>query len=363
MIINININTEDFPILNNIKDEDINSLILKIFKTGYNIHFPSNINLENNIVFNKINDLEHNLNKLINISSNSSKKGSFTENILEDIFVTRYGDIKYEKKNFTPHSGDAWLHLPDNKIIILESKNYSTTVPKDEIIKLENDMKTNNIKWAILTSFTSQIQGMKELDYYVFTHNKEIYSIIMISNLSSDYHKLDLGLQIIRKLIFYSDNSIKYETIFKDININLIELDKIIKKNYLLRDNFVTMENDIHKSLNNYYTILRDYQYDIDNKIQQIINKIDNTIYDDTLKLLTEYKDKKIFSILSRILDTIKNKKWIIHQDKIKNKNFEIGTIKIQIKKIIVSINDIDFNFIIGNEKQVNKNLELIKNF
>jgi len=40
----------------------------------------------------------------------------------------------------TSHSGDAWLYLPNNKIIMLESKNYTNTVNKDEVIKLHNDM-------------------------------------------------------------------------------------------------------------------------------------------------------------------------------------------------------------------------------
>ena len=49
------------------------------------------------------------------------------------------------------------LTLPDNMKIILEIKNYTNTVNRDEITKLEYDMKYNNINWAIMTSFNSNL--------------------------------------------------------------------------------------------------------------------------------------------------------------------------------------------------------------
>jgi hypothetical protein len=97
------------------------------------------------------------------------------EILLENIVNERYGDIKFVSKSQTPHSGDAWLYLPDDKIIMLESKNYTSTVNKDEVIKLQSDMITHNITWGILVSFNSMIQGMKELDFHTFLHNHEWY--------------------------------------------------------------------------------------------------------------------------------------------------------------------------------------------
>ena len=215
--VTLNLNISDYPILNNINKDDFNDFIMKIFNTGYHIHFPKYQITEHNHMMLKINELhdsiknlnivdhitslDTSLNKLIGLSSNSNKKGHFAENILETIFETRYGDIKFDRKSQTAHSGDAWLILPDNTIVILESKNYTTTINKDEILKLQNDMIENYIKWGIMISFNSQIQGFRELDYHTFIHNNETYSIIMISNLANNISKLDLGLQIIRKLI------------------------------------------------------------------------------------------------------------------------------------------------------------------
>ena len=379
---------DNYPMLNNFKDDVKQNIIEELFKTGYNIHFPSLDKIEENHQYNellckinnpeisdKLTSLESSLTKLIGISSNSSKKGEMAEILLENIINDRYGDIKFESKSQTPHSGDAWLYLPDNKIIMLESKNYTGTVNKDEVTKLQSDMITHHIKWGILVSFNSMIQGMKELDFHTFLHNNETYSIVMVSNLSMDYHKLDLGLQIIRKLILKFDNLNNFPWIVNDITQNLNELNQIVKKNYALRDSYYTMERDIQKILSNYHVGLRDYQYDLEQKINEIINKIQNTT-NKSIKVITpdisyqeildKYKTKKISPLIVRLVDLCQNKSWIITINEtddnwiIKNQEL-IGYVKVQIKKMIININDISLIFNLGNEKEIKQNFEIIK--
>jgi hypothetical protein len=388
MKISFEVNLDEYPILNNFKDNARYNIIEEIFKTGYNIHFPSLDKIEENHQYNellckinnsdisdKLSSLETNLTKLIGISSNSSKKGEMAEILLENIIYDRYGDIKFESKSQTPHSGDAWLYLPDNKIIMLESKNYTGTVNKDEVTKLQFDMVTHHIKWGILVSFNSMIQGMKELDFHTFLHNNETYSIVMISNLSTDYHKLDLGLQIIRKLILKFDNLGNFPWIVNDITQNLNELNQIVKKNYALRDSYYTMERDIQKILSNYHVYLRDYQYDLEQKITEIINKIQTTTnksinvdkpeisYED---ILEKYKTKKILPLIVRLVDLCQPKllgliyneiddNWVIKNQEI------VGHVKVQIKKMIINISDISLTFNIGNEKEIKQNFEIMK--
>lgn len=388
--ITLNLNTNDYPILNNINKDELDEFIMRIFNTGYHIHFPKYQITEHNHMMLKINELQDNiknlnivehiesldssLNKLIGLSSNSNKKGHFAENILENIFDTRYGDIKFDRKSQTAHSGDAWLILPDNTIIILESKNYNTTVNKDEIIKLQNDMIEHHIKWGIMISFNSQIQGMKELDYHTFIHNNETYSIVMISNLSSSIAKLDLGLQIIRKLIVQLNDELNFPWLVNDINSSLVELNNIIKKNYQLRDQYYNMERDIMKSLSSYHVKLRDYQYDIDQKIIQIISKITSTmIKSDAIQfnnqdLLKVHTDKKILPLLSRLFDIFNEKHWGIEVKesnmwKVCFKDEYIADVKIQLKKIIINIinNDLTIALNLGKDKENIRNLELIK--
>jgi hypothetical protein len=397
--INMTINKEIYPILFKLKKKELNKITEIIFKTGYDIMYPkvddSNIKkqhdyldiinkideLKSDLVSPQLNDkitsLESSLEKLIGISCSSAKKGEFAENLLENIFSQRYGDITFKKTNSIPHSGDAWLYLPDDKIIMLESKNYNTTVNKDELIKMENDMKTNNISWGLFVSFNSNIQGLKEMDYYTFIHNNQIYNIISISNLSSDINRLDLGLTILRKLLYMPNIDLKFPWIIKNVKKDLDELNDIIKKNYIIRDAFITIEKEINKNLHNYYIKLRDYQYEEEQHINKLVKNLNSTMEESiNTNLIDNYqdihefckqKDKKLYIIMNKITDTISDKYQIINNGSFWNIIFDkeiIGIIKIQAKKIIIEFvkHEIIINFVIGKDSENTFNLEILKN-
>jgi len=256
---------------------------------------------------------------------------------------------------------------------MLESKNYTTIVNKDEIIKMQNDMITHHIKWGLFVSFNSNIQGMKEIDFHMFNHNNENYHILMISNLSSDIIRLDLGLTIIRKLLNNYSELQNFPWIINNIKSELDHLNEILDQNYLLRDNFISMEKDIIKNINIFYTKLRDYQFIIDNKIKDIINKITSTMTESIIYDKLDYtefinqatiKDKKLTPIATKIADTLKKKCITIINNDLKIKDITIATIKLQNKKLSIELvnYDIILNFNIGKDKEVNQNLVILEN-
>jgi hypothetical protein len=379
-----------------LKKKELNSLVDIIFKTGYDILYPKidstiikqksdynelvskldelKSNINNPVLTEKITSLELSLEKLIGISASSAKKGEFAENLLESIFSQKYTDITFKKTNHIAHSGDAWLYLPDDNIIMLESKNYTLTVNKDELTKMENDMVTHHILWGLIVSFNSNIQGLKEIDYYTFNHNNEVYNIMSINNLTNDINKLDLALTIIRKLILVNNN-LKFPWIVKNIKNDLDDLNNIISKNYLIRDHFISIEKDINKSLNSFYIKLRDSQYELEQKISQIINNIKFTVEEsidinivnisNDIFELCNNKDKKLGPIITQIIDVLNKKNIIIK----KAENWEmykyndfVGIIKILNKKIILDICEITINFNIGKEKENLHNIIIIEN-
>jgi hypothetical protein len=196
----------------------------------------------------------------------------------------------------------------------------------------------------------------------------------MISNLANNISKLDLGLQIIRKLILQLNDKINFPWIVNDINSSLVELNDIVKKNYQLRDLYYSMERDIQKSLSSYHIKLRDYQYEIELKITEITNKITSTMNKSDIinvnspDLLKLYQDKKISPLLSRLLDVINENKWEVEVKesnlwKVNYKDEIIAEIKIQLKKIIINIinNDLIITLNLGKDKENLLNLELIK--
>jgi hypothetical protein len=324
-------------------------------------------------------ELTSTLHKLIGISSNSAKKGGFAEDILEHTIKMRYGDIRFEAKNQTAHSADAWLHLPDNQIIMLESKNYTNTVSKKELDKFEADMITHGVHWGILISFNSPISGMRELDYYVFTHNKQTYVIFIISNIQTvdDFHRLlDLGLQLMRRHIQLEKQNIKLDYVAQDVSAALSDLHKLIAKNNTLRDAFYTMEREIHKSTNEYYGILRNYQYEIDTTIQHIIQKVDVIMCDSAQSIMdglyrASTPNKDIANIVSRIIDTCAPKGWKLLAGTDSSPKFlaengtTIATIKIQSKKVVVILHDrdLEISFCIGKEQTIIHNLEMLRGY
>jgi ATP-dependent 26S proteasome regulatory subunit len=129
------------------------------------------------------------------------------------------------------------------------------------------------------------------------------------------------------------------------------------------------MEQTIHKSLNTYYTILRDYQYDIENKIKEIINNVkyitNNTVDNNNYDIILEtFNDKKVFSIITKLLDIIKMKNWVLNIKDINNwivmyKNEIICNIIIQQKKVVLTHNQIELTFNINKDNH--QNFEIIK--
>nr|QFG74245.1 MAG: hypothetical protein [Megaviridae environmental sample] len=346
------LNKEEYPILTKLKKSELNGVILEIFNTGYKCIYPKeiNTNIKNNELLNKINTLETTLERLIGLSSTSSKKGELGEALIEEQITQKYGDIKYTDMSKTSHSGDAWIKFDSlNDKIMLEIKNYTNKVNKDEIIKMKNDMKTNNINWGVFISWNSGVNNYREFDIDTFNHQGQVYTIIIISNLSNDVDRLDMGMQLIKKLIQNYSNSEKFPWVTNKIKSDLEKLNEIIMINYQLRDWFNEMENSIKGSLNKYYTKLRDYQLEIDSLVKNITNNINGTIEESIISpnfnfenILEKYKDnKKLLPMLSKIIDKLqKNNIYMtdFNENNLYKDQEKIGNIKIQTKKILLII-------------------------
>lgn len=378
MVLTLSINEDEYPLIFKLYKREQEKKVEEIFKTGYNIHFPNvkdhNKQTEYHMLLKSIEDVKQNIlndnqgtlmdskmeellfsiQKLTGIANNSSKKGEVGENMLEEIINQRYGDIIFESKAKTPHCGDAWLYLPDDKIIMLESKNYSYRINKDEVEKMENDMKTNHIRFGIFVSWNSVVQSRKEIDLHTFNHNSETYMIVIISNLAEDILKLDVSFQIVRKLMdnFYEMKNFPW--VINDIKQDLKKFDEIIQKNYKLRDDFNNMSCGIRNFIDNFYQNLRDYQYELSKSAQLIIDKIESTM-DNTVKnqidykieeldIVSEYKEnQKIFPVISSLLDIFKKIDIKLEKEndtsiKLIKQDDNIGFIKIQKKKILLNL-------------------------
>jgi hypothetical protein len=105
------------------------------------------------------------------------------------------------------------------------------------------------------------------------------------------------------------------------------------------------MERKIQKVLSNYNVFLRDYQYNLELKINEITNKsIEIKQVFNYKDILKKYQMKKILPLIVRLVDICENKSLELNCDndncEIKMKDEIITFIKIQVKKIIINVND-----------------------
>ena len=281
----------------------------------------------------------------------------------------------YEDKSQIPHSGDAWLILSDNKIVMIEIKNYTSTINKSEIEKMEYDMKHNNIRFCLFLSLNASIQGFRDMDFHTFTHNGNMYFAIIVSHLSNNINKLDLAFIMIRKLIDIMSSPDKFPWIQKKIHDGLNRVNEIISKNYLLRDNFYIMEKSIYSAMDMYHKELRNYQYELEESIKLITEEINSTMAESVNKnktvkdIMLKHKDKKIYQVVSHLSDIIIKKNWeikIIDDNKYELycKDEKIGYFDVQLKKVKIYfiLNQLDLTFNAANSKSNNQNLQIIEN-
>ena len=403
--IKIKINLKDYPLLNTIKETELEKTVFDFFDMGYKTTFPP----KNEVLYNQniqmmvnqmqllrkeiedsklidigdsilskvediINPLSSSLNKLVGLQTASSKKGELGENLLSQVFTSRYGDIIYDDTSKKDHCGDAWITLPNKIKVMVESKNYSTVIATKEVVKMETDMKTNNIRFCLFLSLNSPIQGFREMDFHTFIHNNETYFVIMVANLVNDISKLDLAFGMIRKLSDLMNEPEKFPWIQQKIKQNLDKLNDLRNKSYVIKDNFNKLDSNINNSLDIFNQQIRDYIWDLDKIMGDFTNEIQSTMLEsldfkkNSIEKMNKYKEKSIFDVASKIGSIIQNKDYDLkdieeNKYEIFNKTQKVAKLEIQNKKAIINIIKTQKEIIINstNKKQIIENLKILE--
>lgn len=384
----LNLCLDDYPLLKTIKGDQLNSFVKRIFDHGYKVLYPD-IN-DNNLqqqqlesmskqeildsinylrgdigemeLQNKLDNLSLVLEKFLGLSQNSNKKGEITEDIIYQLFTSKYKDLAYEKTRDIPHSGDGILTFPNkvtNKLtgntklkVLVEIKNYTSTVKKEEIEKFKYDMKFNNIDFGLFISLKSSIQGHSQLDYEKMIHNNKEYNMVYVSHIDMETTKIDAALLVLTKIFELEGQTKKLdiEWIHEQINSHFKELVLISERTSFLKDNFLVMESTIKNSLNEHYKLLRDYQYDMDKQINSIWEKM-NTDFgkaeksllekNELTNILDQYKEDKCYSLMTKIFSILENNKITLNGTEKWSLNYlneNIGEMKKSKNKIVITL-------------------------
>jgi len=242
--------------LNEIKENDPNIIIEKlsnVIETKYNTLISSlHENMLNNISQSEIR-LSNNLNQLKEVSTKNSMiqesindellkyinkyktisgKGNQSENMLLNILSKEYLSAEIINTSNETGKGDCIIKRKDKVPLLIETKNYTTNVKKDEVDKFIRDI-TNNECNGIFLSQNSGIVGKE--NFQIDFHNKNV--LIYIHNVNYDISKINLAINTIdtlyEKLIKINEKNTNIPTeTLKEINSEyqsfIIQRDKIV---------------------------------------------------------------------------------------------------------------------------------------
>ena len=364
MKVTLDLSDEEYSQLKYIKKTELKEFVSEIFDVGYKIKFPNidfdnenSINLpivsndDNNKIMEKYNQLDEMYEKIYGLSMSSNKKGEISEKFIENLIQKRFPNYNYVATRTTAHSGDGILEIgqgENNNKIMVEIKNYNHSVDINEVNKFVDDLITKNISIGVFISIKTSISNHKPFDFMEFTKNEKKYFIIFISNINEEMSRLEasflLAINILN--IIQKNNNV----IDKDIINAINEIENIIDDSKKIKNNFNVLENCIVSSLNTFHKELRDYEYELEKKIKQLIYKVNlNNIPQISFDQFSKHKD---FHLLNKILEIIKENN--IQVENIENdensfnllkNNEEIGNIKKQKNKTLVKVESLLLTF------------------
>jgi hypothetical protein len=353
----INIKLEEYIKLEKLKKlPDYKNILQTIFRLGYNTYFNS---ISNNLEYytvkddlmNTLNDTIQPLNDLTKSLyglNQSTKKGDITEALIDDIITKQFPEYNYDIKRGIAHHADGELTSPSGLKALVEVKNYNSTVPYDEVEKFKYDLSFRNITYGLFISIKSGIQFQKPFSYEKYEKDGIVYHIVYVSKVFEEQHKVYtsvLLLENIYKFIKKNDCS----KLDKSILNNIQKIETIIDEFSKIKNKYIEMESNIKKSLDDYYGIIRDAEYQMKEKFNNIWNQIvdnENKLikYSEKEKIILK-ANKKIQNILEKIFNKFDdNFKYIEKDDDIMIylKDNLICTIKLFKLKIVIKFMNYD---------------------
>ena len=257
---------------------------------------------------------------------NSSNLGKFEENILEkylkiyfpyfDIVNTATSGLK---------CGDILIDTnTDMGKICLESKNYTTSVPKDQVEKFKRDLINSDIRYGIMISTNTKISGKDVIDYEMY----EDKIIMYIGPLGFDNMILHMGiryLQNLHKLGILTKNYVLNNT-NSEYHEKIEKIENTLGITKLKINNLLTQLDEGERKMYNIFSSLRKNLIEIDcqlsNEITDLQRELEILVTKDKLEYIDQSEIKKIISVkrvdktssklnlIDRLINTLERKEY-----------------------------------------------------
>jgi len=203
---------------------------------------------------------------------NSTNKGADSEDKVLNGLYSTFPDCQITKTTGIAKAGDFLIERSNNPPIMIENKDYTKNVPKEEIEKFIRDIEQQGCS-GILISQSSGISRKK--NYQIDIHNNNI--LIFIHCLNYDFDKIRLAIETIDHLSNALNN---YSYNKNDLKLSSETL-KQINKEYLT---FITQKNGLSDSLKKYNRdmtkLINDMEFpELSNMLSHHFSSTEETIF------------------------------------------------------------------------------------
>ena len=217
--------------------------------------------------------------KAVNLINKNSTRSSVAigddgENIFESLAETfkDFAGYRIENKAKQSHKGDFHLFFDEFNVLV-DSKNYSSSVQKKEVIKIEEDLMTNdNMNFAWMVSLNTNICEYNRFPITSkwITTDVGVKCILFINNLLENKEPKNILRQawsICNEFMKLTKNVAKEDGILT----KYIERDLVIKKQI---ENLQERSTEIRRSVNACYNVLRHMDNDLIEMLSLVSNEI-----------------------------------------------------------------------------------------
>ena len=219
------------------------------------------------------------INKTINKSSISI--GDDGEQIFEKLADTfrDFSGYKIENKAKQSHKGDFHLFFKDFNILV-DSKNYTGSVQKKEIMKIESDLNTNtNMHYAWLVSLNSNICEYNKFPIMTkwITTDVGVKCVLMINNLLSNKDPRDILRQAWQ--ICNDFHRLTKKTVKEDGELENYREKFLLYKKHI--NNLQDRAAEIRKGVN----VLQNSLKNLDNELLEMLSLVSDDIVNEKVTL------------------------------------------------------------------------------
>ena len=180
-------------------------------------------------------------------NNNSNIKGKRGENKLEPLLSQILPEANIINSSGSAESGDFMIERTNKPTVLIDTKDYNTSVPKKEVDKIIRDIERRKCCGILL----SQNSGISlKYDFEINIHNN--FVVVFLHNVQYNEEKISLAIQIIDMLfpVVQQNANLEHESISSEqLNIINKEFQDIISQKRKVIEQIEQHTKDIIKSI------------------------------------------------------------------------------------------------------------------